>query len=235
MSFIFSSVSGIQFTRLGHICGDFKQPSLDARQLTLFSWDNYTEFPLWSVIKIIIIFLFVASNEVYEPEMLVWFVGATFFEFRTRHVIFWWCHRRLQTKLGTSILIISQLKIQILVFYLHQKHSKNLRTGIVHLYAKAVLLDVPAVKGCKLFVSWSFPIRCRDQRAVPYFQQFHYPLSMRYCQSLPKPWPQYHDSDKVKSHAIADCFLSDSLLFAIYGHLSAVFHIMWLVWLRRKM
>jgi hypothetical protein len=36
-SCIFSSVSGIQFTRLGHISGDYNQPSLDAKQLTLFS------------------------------------------------------------------------------------------------------------------------------------------------------------------------------------------------------
>jgi hypothetical protein len=37
--------------------------------------------------------------------------------------------------------------------YLHQKSSKNLRTGTAHLYVKALPLDVPAIKGCQLFVS----------------------------------------------------------------------------------
>lgn len=35
--------SGIQFTRLGQISGDHEHPSLDAKQLTLFSSDNCTE------------------------------------------------------------------------------------------------------------------------------------------------------------------------------------------------
>lgn len=48
--------------------------------------------------------------------MLVLFLVDTSFEFYTPHLIFWWYYRCLQTKSGTLVSIISQLKIQTLDF-----------------------------------------------------------------------------------------------------------------------
>jgi hypothetical protein len=142
-------------------------------------------------------------------------------------LIFWWYHRRLQTRLWTSVLIISQLKFQILVFISNKTSCQNLRTGIAHLHVEAVRIDAPAVQGCNLSVFWWFPMRYRDQTAVSCFLHFRHSLFTRYCQSLPKIWPQYQDNNSVKSHVGADRFLSNSLLFSIYIRLSIVFHIMW--------
>jgi len=85
--------------------------------------------------------------------ILVLFVVATSFELRTRHLIILMVSPTSADKIRDINFNYFAAEDSNLCFYLHQNRSKNLRIGIVHLYVKAIPVDVPALKGCKLFVS----------------------------------------------------------------------------------